>query len=142
GQYGYSDDGGLAAAAVLAYPEGIGLDSGGDLFVADTYNYRVREVLSPDVDVARAPLIVTANNQTKVFIAPLPPLTVSYNGFVNGDTVSSLTTQPTLSTTASASSPIGAYTINVSGAVDPNYNISYVAGTLAIIPDVPSVSSV
>ena len=49
---------------------------------------------------------------------------------------------PTLSTAATASSPVGSYVINVSGAADPNYNISYVTGTLTVIPDVPAVSSI
>ena len=39
--------------------------------------------------------------------AALPTLTDSYTGFVNGDSSASLTTQPTLTTTAIASSQIG-----------------------------------
>ena len=37
-------DGGLATAAELSGPFGVALDSAGDLFIADTYNFRVREV--------------------------------------------------------------------------------------------------
>jgi hypothetical protein len=84
--------------------------------------------------ITPAPLTITANNQTKVYGAALPSLTVSYSGFVNGDSSSSLTTQPTISTTATAKSTVGSYTITVSGAVDPNYTISYVAGTLSVTP--------
>ena len=64
-----------------------------------------------------------------------PALTVSYSGFVNGDTPASLTTVPTVTTTATTTSPVGSYPITASGAVDPNYTISYVAGTLTISPD-------
>ena len=51
-------------------------------------------------------LTITANNQTKVYGAAVPTLTASYSGFVNGDTSASLTTQPTLTTTATASSHV------------------------------------
>jgi hypothetical protein len=59
-------------------------------------------------------------------------LTVSYSGFVNGDTAASLTTAPTVTTTGLATSPVGTYPITASGAVDANYTIGYVAGTLTI----------
>ena len=70
-----------------------------------------------------AALTITANNQTKVYGAALPTLTASYSGFVNGDTSASLTTQPTLSTTATAASHVAGspYTITASGAVDTDY---------------------
>jgi hypothetical protein len=82
--------------------------------------------------VAPAPLTITADNKGKVYGAPLPALTASYSGFVNGDTAASLTTAPTLVTTASPSGSVGSYPITASGAVDPNYTISYVAGTLTV----------
>ena len=65
----------------------------------------------------------------------LPTLTALYTGLVNGDTSSSLTTQPTLTTTATNNSPISGnpYPITVSGAVDADYSISYVNGTLTVI---------
>ena len=37
----------------------------------------------------------------------MPALTAGYSGFVNGDTASRLTTLPTLTTTATAGSPVG-----------------------------------
>ena len=60
--------------------------------------------------VTAAPLLITADNQTKVYGAALPTLTASYTGFVNGDTALSLTTQPSLSTTATAASDAGSPT--------------------------------
>jgi hypothetical protein len=42
--FGYSGDGGPATAAALFYPEGVALDSSGNLFIADSSNNRVREV--------------------------------------------------------------------------------------------------
>ena len=44
GSGGYSDNGGQATAATLAYPQGVAVDSAGDIFIADTGNNVVREV--------------------------------------------------------------------------------------------------
>src|SRR6185312_5984686 len=77
-------------------------------------------------------LTITANNKNKVYGAANPVLTVSYTGFVNGDTKTSLTTQPTINTTATMSSAKGVYPITASGAASANYSISYVAGSLTI----------
>jgi len=44
GIYGYSGDGGSATLAELDGPQGIACDAAGDLYIADTYNYRVRKV--------------------------------------------------------------------------------------------------
>jgi uncharacterized protein (TIGR03437 family) len=44
GTYGYGGDNGPAASALLAGPAGIALDAAGDLYIADTYNNRVRMV--------------------------------------------------------------------------------------------------
>src|SRR2546423_11674945 len=81
-----------------------------------------------------APLTITADDQAKDYGAALPTFTYSASGFVNGDTKASLTTQPTCTTAATASSPAGTYAINCTGAVDPNYTISYVHGTLTVNP--------
>ena len=89
---------------------------------------------SVSINVTPAPLTITAVNQTKVYGAALPTLTVSYSGFVNGDRLVKLTTLPTLTTTATASSHVvgSPYAITASGAVDPDYTINYVAGTLTV----------
>jgi len=97
-------------------------------------NYTLPATASGAGQITPAALTITANDQAKAFGAALPSLTASYSGFVNGDTSASLTTQPTLTTTATASSPVGPYPITASGAVDANYSISYVSGTLTIIP--------
>ena len=62
----------------------------------------------------------------------MPTLTATYSGFVNGDSSASLTTQPTLTTTATSSSHVigGPYTITANGAVDADYTIGYATGSL------------
>lgn len=84
--------------------------------------------------VDKAALIITANNATKFEGAVNPLFTASYNGFVNGETSTVLTTQPLISTSATTASPAGNYPIIPSGASADNYIISYVNGTLTINP--------
>ncbi len=96
---------------------------------AGNYNF---QFVNGSLAVTPALLTITANNATKTLNAALPPLTASYSGFVNGETAANLTTQPTLATTASSTSPVGSYPITVSGASDSNYAITYVNGTLTV----------
>jgi hypothetical protein len=44
GARGYSGDGGPAASAELNVPYGVAVDGGGNLFIVDTYNNRIRKV--------------------------------------------------------------------------------------------------
>ncbi|HEY7789968.1 MAG TPA: MBG domain-containing protein [Vicinamibacterales bacterium] len=83
--------------------------------------------------VTQATLTITADNQTKWFDAAVPALTVTYSGFVNGDTPASLTTPVTVTTTAQTLSPSGTYPIVPGGATDPNYTINFVNGTLTVL---------
>ena len=93
---------------------------------------------SVTLTVTTAPLTITANNQAMLLGGPLPTLTASYSGLVNGDTTASLSTPCTMATTATASSPAGTYPITASGAADPNYNLSYVNGTLTVTATAPT----
>ena len=83
-----------------------------------------------------AALTITAQGQTITYGTTVPTTTASYTGFVNGETSASLTTQPTLASSHSGVQNAGTYTGNytASGAVDTNYTISYVAGTLVVNP--------
>ena len=86
--------------------------------------------------ISPAPLTVTPNNATKVYGVAPPTFTASYSGFVGSDTAASLTTQPSFSTTATAASHVAGnpYAITASGAVDPNYTISFSPGSLTVTP--------
>ena len=116
---------GMASSAVGTYP----ITASGAVDANYTISY-----VAGTLTVNPAGLTITANNQSKAYGAALPGLTVGYSGFVNGDTAASLTTPPAVTTTGTASSAVGTYPITASGAVDANYTISYVAGTLTVNP--------
>jgi len=44
GAGGYSGDGGSATSAEIFQPDGLAVDSAGNIYIADTFNYRVRKV--------------------------------------------------------------------------------------------------
>ncbi len=72
-----------------------------------------------------------------VYAGAVPTLTgITYSGFVGGDTAASLTTAPSLSTTATSLSPVSGnpYPITASGAYDPDYDITYDDGDMMIEP--------
>jgi uncharacterized protein (TIGR03437 family) len=84
--------------------------------------------------VNKAVLTVTADYATKVAGAPMPTLTVTITGLVNGDPRSVVTGAPSLSTTATATSPAGMYPISVSAGTlaAANYSFAFVNGTLLV----------
>jgi sugar lactone lactonase YvrE len=59
GYYAYSGDGGSATIASLNLPAGIAFDASGNLYIADSGNYRVREVSPPSP--AATPVISPAS---------------------------------------------------------------------------------
>lgn len=82
--------------------------------------------------VTQATLTATADDKSIVYGQSLPGFTISYLGFVNGDDASDLATEPTVTTSATATSGAGGYTLTVSGGVDANYTFAYQTGTLTI----------
>jgi len=122
---------------VYTPPLGTILNAGNDQVLSvtftpdDTANYS-SATATVLLDVLRASLTITAQNKSKVYGAAVPALTASYSGFVNGDTAASLDAPVTLSTVATAGSPVGSYTINAGGAADANYSIAFVSGTLSV----------
>ena len=85
--------------------------------------------------IAKALLTVTANNASMPVGTAVPALTASYGGFVPGDTVSVLSGSPSLTTTATSSSPIGSYPITITQGTlaAANYTFTFVNGTLSVV---------
>jgi len=75
------------------------------------------------VGVYKAHISVRSNTITVKQGDPIPPLTYTLTGFVNGDTASVVTGAPVLTTTATSSSPPGSYgiTTTVGTLSSPNY---------------------
>ncbi len=92
-------------------------------------NYTI-SYTSGSVAVGRAPLSITASSPAMTYGGAVPAITPVYSGLVAGDTAASLTTPPACSTAATSTSPVGSYSSTCSGAVDPNYAISYTAGSV------------
>lgn len=105
-------------------------------------NFNVAATVSETLTVAQVPLLITANNQTKVYGSANPALTVGYSGFVNGDDATKLVSQPTTATTAVTSSAVGTYIISPANAIAQNYIISYATGNLSISPAVLNITAV
>ena len=79
--YGYSGDGGPATSASLSNPEGLAVDSAGNIYVADYGNSRVRLVTAaPKAIASIAPASVIAGTSNFA-------LQVNGSGFVSGDIV-------------------------------------------------------
>jgi MBG domain (YGX type) len=87
-------------------------------------------------------LVISANNATRAYGSVNPPLSnVTANGFVNGDTLASLSGTLFCATTATQTSPAGNYPILCSGLTSPNYSIAFLPGTLAISADTLTVTA-
>ena len=93
--------------------------------------------------INKAVLTVTANNASMTYGGMLPAFIASYTGFVNGDGQGVLSGAPSLTTTATSSSPVGNYTITAAqGTLSAqNYSFAFVNGTLRIGPAVLTVTA-
>ncbi|MBZ0246395.1 MAG: FG-GAP-like repeat-containing protein [Cyclobacteriaceae bacterium] len=83
----------------------------------------VSDATKGKLTISKATLTAKADDKTKIYGEANPAFTISYAGFVNGDNATGLDTPPTSSSTATSSSNVGEYDIEVSGGVDKNYSI-------------------
>lgn len=79
-------------------------------------------------------LTIQADNQSKTYGVDLPGFTATYTGFVNGDSPEDLTNTLIFSTPATKFSNVSNYNITPSGQMSTNYNITYVDGSLSVLP--------
>jgi hypothetical protein len=121
------------SASVGSYAHTISLCSG-----LSAANYAPISYADAGFSVTPAPLKVTASSPPMTYGDPVPAITPSYVGFVNGDNAATLATAPnaapTCSTTVTSSSAPGTYSGADSciGAVDANYTITYAVGSLTV----------
>ena len=86
------------------------------------------------IDVAKAGLTVTVNDLTRVYSAATPGFSGAYSGFVNGDDAGDL--NGTLAFTPADTSTLlpSDYAVTPGGLTSSNYSVTYVAGTLTVVP--------
>lgn len=94
-------------------------------------NYKFNYI-SGSLSVTQATLTATADNLSRSYGADNPPLTITYTGFRNGDTIAVIDTLALAETVATSTSGVGQYTISASGAADNNYKFIYADGILDI----------
>jgi hypothetical protein len=94
------------------------------------------------INVAPAPLTITALPAGKFAGQPNPAFSLSYTGFVLGQGPAVLSGSISFNTAAKTASAPGSYPIIPGGLWSPNYAIKYVAGTLRIAPAPVTVTSV
>jgi len=101
---------------------------------ASAPSYYTIQYVSGSVTVSKAPLTITASSTSMTYGGTPPAVTPGYSAFAGSDTVASLTTAPTCVTSASNTTPAGTDTgaNTCAGAVDPNYNFTYVAGNVTV----------
>ena len=107
----------------------------GTLSAGDNYSL---SLTAPAVRFAitKAPLTVTADNKTRAYGDADPSFTASYSGFKRGENLatSGVSGNPSLTTTATASSNVGSYAITAGlGTLSSsNYSFTFANGTLTI----------
>ncbi len=97
-------------------------------------NYAITFV-GANLTITKAPLTVTADDKTKTYGAANPAFTVHYSGFKPGDTLAtSVTGDPSVTTTATLTSHVATYpiTVSVGTLASSNYSFTYAPGTLTV----------
>ncbi len=119
----------LGFTTVGTHPQAFTVTFGGDA------SFAASSALG-DLIVTKAQLTVTADNQSRLYGDPNPTFTYVITGFVNGDDISVVSGAADCTTTATQTSPVGAYPITCAiGTLSAqNYVFAFVPGTLTINP--------
>ena len=91
--------------------------------------------------IAKAPLSIIADDKNTTYSSEPPHYTVSYSGFVNGET-DEVVNEGTATASYSRWDPVGFYLITAAGYTADNYEIIYFAGWLNVTEhsiDIPAV---
>ncbi len=85
-----------------------------------------------DLVVEKVPLLASAENKIRGYGAANPPLTISYSGFVLGESEAVLGNPPLVGTGAAPGSPVGTYPITLTGGSDAHYSLTLSNGLLSV----------
>jgi filamentous hemagglutinin family protein len=116
-----SADSGIGSYGLLAYPSVL------------SPNYSVAARVNGTFTITPRPLIITADNATRVYGDPNPAFTATFAGLASFDTPATLGAL-SFSTQATQSSGVGDWGITFATVVNPNYAITSKFGTLTITP--------
>ncbi|MEI6467500.1 MAG: MBG domain-containing protein, partial [Verrucomicrobiota bacterium] len=83
--------------------------------------------------VSPKPLVVTANSVTRVYGAPNPVWSLTYEGFVAGDSPAVFTTPIVIATSAGPASGPATYPLTLSGGAAANYTLTLRGGTVTVV---------
>ena len=106
-----------------------------------TYEIKVGETSSPNYSVSfvngtltiiQRTLMASVGNYERAYNEDNPVFEVKYNGFMGDDNETVLISKPKAETTATKTSDVGTYPINVTGGSADNYTFSYTSGMLTI----------
>lgn len=106
-----------------------------------TYEIKVGDTSSPNYSISFVngtltitprTLIASVGNYERAYNEENPAFEVKYNGFVGNDDEKVLLSKPEAQTTATKTSDVGTYPINVTGGSADNYTFNYSSGTLTI----------
>lgn len=97
-------------------------------------NYDITKYNSGTLTVSKRNLTAKANDCERYYGEDNPQFGISYIGFVNGDTESSLNQKPIAECNATMSSNAGIYPIVVTGGEAENYSFVYQDGSLKVNP--------
>lgn len=100
---------------------------------ASAQNYEI-EYEPGILTITKNILKVIVNDASRLYGDENSQFTVRYEGLLNGDTESIVTTKPQFTTEATVKSNAGVYNVTAYGASSPQYDIEYQSGNLTVNP--------
>ena len=95
-------------------------------------NYVLTGTTTQNFSIGKATLTATADNKSITYGDAAPAYSVTYTGFVNGESAAVIDMPATATSSYTQFNDVGEYPINVSGASDNNYDFVYQTGTLNV----------
>lgn len=127
----------IASLTPITYTTGATKQSGAGQYTvsasgASFKNYDVTEYVDGMLTITKAPLVIKANNASRLYFDDEPLYDFTCTGFVNGDNEACLSKIPSFTTNSDKYSDAGVYSITPYGAESDNYELDYAPGLLTV----------